>query len=310
MKLNEKIKITEERLNGDERSYERMIMGFLVGSYKAAPGYRMETLSSRETGYDVFAVEVNVYMPRKKAAYATFYIELNSMNIQLAGTQDEPKMIYYRGSVEEYKENEYKAYCAAADFMVRMEQSAPETETPDAPQEAANDEMKWRLSTQRRQSWELLCERQCAGAMPRHVRRNGNSMIKRMAYRVYKKSYADCQTIPGSYDVAKRTIEVILPDTQRTHERFSSREWSVEGGKHFLRGYHIVVQQWNTGAEANFRIEAFPPEGTLEEQVRCFFNGGTPDGYICRHIPGYGPTARDEAIRQARELAATGLYTA
>lgn len=139
MKLNEKIRITEERLNSDERSYERVIMAFLVGSYKAAPGYRMEIMSSRETGYETFAVEVSVYMPRKKAAYATFYIELNSMNIQLAGTQDEPKMIYYRGSVEEYKENEYKAYCAVADFMVRMEQPAPEADTLDAPQEAANE---------------------------------------------------------------------------------------------------------------------------------------------------------------------------
>lgn len=140
MKLNEKIKITEERLNSNERSYERMIMGFLVGTYKAAPGYRMEVMSSRETGYDDFAVEVNVYMPRQKTAYAAFYIELNSMNIQLAGTQNEPKMIYYRGSFEEYKDNEYKAYCAAVDFMARMEQPAPEAETPDAPQEAANDE--------------------------------------------------------------------------------------------------------------------------------------------------------------------------
>lgn len=139
MKLNEKIKITEERLNSDERSYERVIMAFLVGSHKAAPGYRMEIMSSRETGYDVFAVEVNVYMPRQKTAYTAFYIELNSMNIQPAGTQNEPKMIYYRGTFEEYKENEYKAYCAAADFMGRMEQPAPEAETPDAPQEDKQD---------------------------------------------------------------------------------------------------------------------------------------------------------------------------
>lgn len=129
MKLNEKIRITEERLNSDERSYERLIMCFLVGSYKAAPGYRMEILSSRETSYETFAVEVSVYMPRKKAAYATFVIELSSMDIQLAGTQDAPKMIYYRGTFEEYKENDYTAYCAAADFMNRMEQAAQETKT-------------------------------------------------------------------------------------------------------------------------------------------------------------------------------------
>lgn len=111
MKLDEKIKITMERLNSNECSYESLIMRFLVGTYNAAPGYRMEILSSRETSFETFAVEVSVYMPRQKTAYATFFIELNSMNIQLACTQDEPKMIYYRGSFEDYKAAEYTAYC-------------------------------------------------------------------------------------------------------------------------------------------------------------------------------------------------------
>lgn len=115
MKLNEKIKITMKRLDSDERSYESLIMRFLVGSYKAAPGYRMEILSSRETSFETFGVEVSVYMPRQKTAYATFFIELNSMNIQPAGIQDEPRMIYYRGSFEDYKAANYKVYCDCYD---------------------------------------------------------------------------------------------------------------------------------------------------------------------------------------------------
>ena len=35
---------------------------------------------------------------------------------------------------------------------------------------------------------------------------------KRMRYAQYKKHYADCKTVPGSYDKADRTIEVLLPE--------------------------------------------------------------------------------------------------
>ncbi|MDO5785554.1 MAG: hypothetical protein Q4P20_10885 [Eubacteriales bacterium] len=34
----------------------------------------------------------------------------------------------------------------------------------------------------------------------------------RMPYRIYKQSYADCDTIPGSYDKSNKTVEVIVPD--------------------------------------------------------------------------------------------------
>ena len=36
--------------------------------------------------------------------------------------------------------------------------------------------------------------------------------IKRMPYRQYKSHYADCETVPGSYDIMCRSIEVIIPD--------------------------------------------------------------------------------------------------
>lgn len=36
--------------------------------------------------------------------------------------------------------------------------------------------------------------------------------IKRMHYSQYKNHYADCKTVPGSYDKESRSIEVILPE--------------------------------------------------------------------------------------------------
>lgn len=35
---------------------------------------------------------------------------------------------------------------------------------------------------------------------------------ERMLYRRYKTSYADCQTVPGTYDKATKTIVVIIPE--------------------------------------------------------------------------------------------------
>ena len=35
---------------------------------------------------------------------------------------------------------------------------------------------------------------------------------KRMRYAQYKKHYADCETVPGSYNAADKTIEVLLPE--------------------------------------------------------------------------------------------------
>ncbi len=36
--------------------------------------------------------------------------------------------------------------------------------------------------------------------------------IVKMFYRDYKKHYSDCETVPGSYNKANKSIEVIVPD--------------------------------------------------------------------------------------------------
>lgn len=39
-------------------------------------------------------------------------------------------------------------------------------------------------------------------------------MIETMLYRRYKQSYADCATIPGSYNAASKTIQVEIPNSR------------------------------------------------------------------------------------------------
>ena len=37
-------------------------------------------------------------------------------------------------------------------------------------------------------------------------------MIETMLYRRYKTSYADCETVAGTYDKINKTIQVVIPD--------------------------------------------------------------------------------------------------
>lgn len=37
-------------------------------------------------------------------------------------------------------------------------------------------------------------------------------MVMTMLYRRYKSSYADCDTIPGTYNKSSKTIDVVVPD--------------------------------------------------------------------------------------------------
>lgn len=39
-------------------------------------------------------------------------------------------------------------------------------------------------------------------------------MVQTMLYRRYKASYSDCETIPGTYNKASKTIDVIIPDNR------------------------------------------------------------------------------------------------
>lgn len=61
----------------------------------------------------------------------------------------------------------------------------------------------------------------------------------RMKYSAYKQRYADCRTVPGTYDANSKTVEVIVPEGRMKPngvrgQRFDSyRFWytSSDGGK-------------------------------------------------------------------------------
>lgn len=83
---------------------------------------------------------------------------------------------------------------------------------------------------------------------------------------------------------------------------FNPKEWENRGQEKKLRGYRIIVRQYNTGKNANFYLEAW---GDPYARMR----GLKPAPSVGRVINGKGPEAREEAIRQAKELAETCLYT-
>ena len=46
---------------------------------------------------------------------------------------------------------------------------------------------------------------------------------KRMAYRDYKRHYANCETVRGSYDTSTKTIVVLVPVSMMQPKRSASR---------------------------------------------------------------------------------------
>ena len=54
--------------------------------------------------------------------------------------------------------------------------------------------------------------------------------VQRMKYKNYKEHYADCETVPSSYDKGTKSIEVIIPDGRMKNS-------GVRG--HHFRGYQF-----------------------------------------------------------------------
>ena len=128
---------------------------------------------------------------------------------------------------------------------------------------------------------------------------------KRIAYRDYKRHYADCETVRGSYDASNKTIVVLVPvemlQPQRGAARFDVKRWENRGQQKKLRGYRIAVRQYNQGKDASYFLEAWG------DAYACL-RGERPAPAVSKTIPGYGPSARDAAIAEALQLAASGLY--
>lgn len=128
---------------------------------------------------------------------------------------------------------------------------------------------------------------------------------KRMTYRDYKRHYANCETVRGSYDASRKTIIVLVPASmmqpQRSTARFDSQRWENRGQQKKLRGYRIAVRQYNQGKDASYLLEAWG------DAYACL-RGERPAPAISKTIPGYGTAAKDAVIAEALQLAASGLY--
>lgn len=132
---------------------------------------------------------------------------------------------------------------------------------------------------------------------------------KRVPYRNWKNWFSECETVKGSYDAKKRTIEVVFPDGYcDRYEDFSGDEWeSTLMGMHLV-GYDIFVESLGGGA---FQIRAFDKEPMISPDWKVILPGVPEMRYQSRTtfpIPGRGYPAQDAAIKKARELAVTGLY--
>ena len=83
---------------------------------------------------------------------------------------------------------------------------------------------------------------------------------KRMAYRDYKRHYANCETVRGSYNTSTKTIVVLVPvsmmQPKRSASRFDPQRWENRGQQKKLRGYRVAVRQYNQGKDANYLLEA------------------------------------------------------
>jgi len=75
-------------------------------------------------------------------------------------------------------------------------------------------------------------------------------IIKRMHYGQYKQHYADCETVPGSYDKTSRSIEVVLPEGRIKPsgvrgKRFRCYQIGLtdQNGKHGYCAYRAVSEE-------------------------------------------------------------------
>ena len=124
----------------------------------------------------------------------------------------------------------------------------------------------------------------------------------KMAYRDYKRHYANCETVRGSYDASSKTIIVLVPASmmqpKRSASRFDSKRWENRGQQKKLRGYRVAVRQYNQGKAARYLLDAW---GDASACLR----GERPAPAASKTIPGYGPSARHRASTEAPPPAAS-----
>lgn len=139
---------------------------------------------------------------------------------------------------------------------------------------------------------------------------------QRVPYWDWKNCFPECETVKGSYDAKRRTIEFVVPDgIMESREKFSRREWEKNYNRGYddgwrLKGTGIVVVWGGSGVCAYYSVRATPPD-TDKVYYKDPLTGTRYMNDLKLYVTigiGYGPAARDKAIQKARELAATGEY--
>lgn len=106
-------------------------------------------------------------------------------------------------------------------------------------------------------------------------------MIERMPYRTYKRRFADCDIIGGSYDTLTKTIEVDIPDEiKKEREKPSGVR-----GQHFS-GYELYFINCN-GDIKYCTYRAVSAENAMKQHIKCCKQEGwtpceAPEGKIAK----------------------------
>ena len=123
-------------------------------------------------------------------------------------------------------------------------------------------------------------------------------MVKRITYKQYKQNQRIYKPVAGSYDVATKTISVIIPDVKTIDFR-SCKNFKCNGGNGYLLydaagvWTGVTVFQWNSGENANFLVENANAHYTSSEHNITIY--------------GTGAYAKTEAIKTAYRLAGMSL---
>ena len=88
-----------------------------------------------------------------------------------------------------------------------------------------------------------------------------------MKYSQYKQHYADCQTVPGTYNKIYKTIEVLIPDGRK-------KPSGVRGQRFHTYQLCLIDEKGEIGY---CRYRAVCEENAMKQHIKwCSENGWTP----------------------------------
>lgn len=93
-----------------------------------------------------------------------------------------------------------------------------------------------------------------------HRQKRGNKMKEeRMLYRRYKNAYADCKTVPGTYDTIEKTIIVLIPEGRM-------KKSGVRGQRYNYYRFSGIDKK--TGEKVETTIKAITGENAIKQLLR------------------------------------------